>query len=94
MASRYVPTMTPDQTRWVILDLEMWGYCTLPDDDDPSSLLPLEWRSRAGAEAWLRQCYRTWSNWDQQGESTPIGWRPFRREPNPFAVEQYGKVTP
>jgi hypothetical protein len=79
--SRYRPTLTPDRRHWVILDLAMWGYCTLPDSTDSPdghapSQLPLEWPSRAGAEAWLNQCYRLW------GRGTvpaPDNWRPFRK---------------
>lgn len=70
---RYKPTPTPDRRRWVILDRAMDGYCTLPDTGDPTTLLPLEWRSREAAEAWLHQCYRLW----QTGTvPAPPGWRP------------------
>ncbi len=84
MPGRYVPTMTPDRRKWVILDRELYGYCTLPDNGDPSSLLPLEWNNRAGAEAWLRRCYRTWQTWEGNGKPVPQGWRPFKDTPNPF----------
>ncbi|GAA3877971.1 hypothetical protein GCM10023084_33630 [Streptomyces lacrimifluminis] len=83
--------MTPDHKRWVILDLQMWGYCTLPDDEDPATLLPLEWDSRAGAEAWLQSCYRRWSTWEQQGappgSEVPTGWRPHKDAPSPWERE-------
>ncbi|MEG8276368.1 hypothetical protein [Streptomyces sp. AHA2] len=44
---------------WVILDQELQGYCTLPDGDER---YPLEWRTKAGANAWLVRCYRMWGN--------------------------------
>ncbi len=45
---------------WVIFDGAMKGYCALPDDGDPSTLMPLEWVTQHGAQAWLMRCYRTW----------------------------------
>ncbi|GAA0333028.1 hypothetical protein GCM10009540_60930 [Streptomyces turgidiscabies] len=88
MPSRYVPTMTPDQRLWVILDLELWAYCTLPDKDDPSSLLPLEWNSRPAAEAWLQKCYQHWQSWEAKTnprhKDVPLGWRPYRDIPSPW----------
>lgn len=87
MPGRYVPTMTPDQQRWVILDLELGGYCTLPDKEDPSSLLPLEWSAREGAENWLSLCYRHWRVWEAsnhpKSRTVPLRWRPLpdRRSP-------------
>ncbi|MCX4577955.1 hypothetical protein OHB41_33180 [Streptomyces sp. NBC_01571] len=76
MPSRYCATMTPDRRNWVILDLEMWGYCTLKDEHD--NLLPLEWRSKAAADAWLRACFQQWQRWEMNGEGqAPTGWRPF-----------------
>lgn len=87
MPGRYLPTLTPDQTKWVILDMETWGYCTLPDDDDPSSLLPLEWDSRAAAEGWLRNCYQQWFRWERNGGASasmvPPRWRPYTPTLNP-----------
>lgn len=82
MAGRYVPTRTPDQKKWVILDLDLPGYCTIPDKDDPSSLIPLEWDSRASAQAWLHKCYRHWAMWEvspKRREDVPLRWRPIRR---------------
>ncbi|MEV3852728.1 hypothetical protein AB0J38_00120 [Streptomyces sp. NPDC050095] len=43
--------------RYVIYDKELDGYCTLAQGDDR---LPLEWKSVAGAEAWLFQCRIAW----------------------------------
>jgi len=84
MPSRYRVTTTPDQRSWVILDRELGGYCALPDDADPSSLLPLEWRSRHGAEAWLHRCYMAW---ERGGVPAPTNWRPLSDKPSPWAVE-------
>lgn len=81
--NRYVVISKPDQTGYVILDRELWGYCTLSDNSHPTgpNLLPLEWRSRGAAEAWLHMCYRLWGN----GEVlAPEGWRPFRKEESPW----------
>jgi hypothetical protein len=44
---------------FVIFDRLLLGYCTLVSDDG-STLLPLEWGSRAGAECWLFQCRIAW----------------------------------
>lgn len=82
MSNRYAVTTTPDRTRYVILDRDLDGYCTLPDDGDPSTLLPLEWRSRPAAEAWLHQCFRAW----QAGVvPAPERWRPLPHQPSPWA---------
>ncbi|MGK4909975.1 hypothetical protein [Streptomyces albus] len=78
LRGRYKPVETPDRQRWVILDRAMDGYCTLPDAHDPTTLLPLEWRTRQAAEAWLQRCYRAW----QHGTvPAPAGWRPHPPEP-------------
>jgi len=45
---------------WVIFDGRVKGYCALPNEGDPSTLMPLEWRTQNGAQAWLMRCYRTW----------------------------------
>lgn len=76
--TRYIPTMTPDHKSWVILDLELKGYCTIPHPDDPSSLIPLEWKSRESANGWLRQCYQQWQAWEMRGGGQPpTNWRPL-----------------
>lgn len=49
-------------TPWVIYDNAMDAYCALPDRDDPTSLLPLEWPTRNGAADWMRHCVRAWTN--------------------------------
>jgi hypothetical protein len=80
--SRYHVTMTPDRRSWAILDRTLFGYCTLPDDGDPASLLPLEWKNRAAAEAWLNRCRMAW----QAGTvPAPEGWRPLPPELSPWA---------
>lgn len=64
------------------------GFCTLPDDNDPSTLLPLEWKSRAAAEAWLNQCYRIWYSWEQKRSRSvpaiPENWRKPKPTPSPW----------
>ena len=79
MIGRYLVTQLPDQSRWVILDRHMWGYCTLLDDND--NLLPLQWSSRAAAEAWLRDCYRRWGNGTIPA---PSDWRERPPELSPW----------
>lgn len=85
MPSRYSVIAAPYKATWqptyVILDLEHWAYCALPDDGDPSTLLPLEWKHRAAAEAWLNQCYRAW---DRGTVPAPKNWRPLRDTPSPW----------
>lgn len=81
--NRYVVISKPDQSGYVILDKELFGYCTLPDNSNPEhpNLLPLEWGMREGAEAWLNQCYRKW-----QAERVPVpeDWKPFHKEDSPW----------
>lgn len=81
---RYIVTQTPDQRRWVILDLHMFGYCTLPDDpgNPHPNLLPLEWSTRPAAEAWLNRCFNAWA---KGIAPAPTGWRPLPYEPSPWA---------
>lgn len=89
--ARYLVTKTPDQRFWAILDRHLMGFCTLPDDTDPEcpNLLPLEWRSKEGGEAWLQQCYRLW----ESGKvPAPEDWRPFPKEESPF-LRYLGRVT-
>lgn len=77
--NRYEVTEPPERNgRWVILDRHMWGYCSLPaaqpGDGRTPDLLPLEWRSREAAEAWLNRCYLAW----QRGVvPAPRQWRPL-----------------
>ncbi|QDH92147.1 hypothetical protein PP629_gp42 [Streptomyces phage Dubu] len=79
MTARYKVTQLPDQSRWVILDRDWWAYCALPDNpsNPRPNLLPLEWRSRAGAEAWLQKCFQVWNGQEKRGEPTPAGWHPY-----------------
>jgi hypothetical protein len=89
---RYKVCTTADQRSWVILDREWWGYCTLPDKEDPSSLLPLEWSAREGAEAWLKRCYQQWGKWEQVGAPTPANWHPLPPDPgSPFDRLSYNR---
>jgi hypothetical protein len=67
--SRYRITQLPDRTIWVILDQEMWAYCMLPDGE--GGLIPLEWKIRPAAEAWLQRCYKLWST---GAVPAPKGW--------------------
>jgi len=76
---RYVVTQLPDRSAWVILDRIMYGYCTLPDGE--GNLLPLEWKHREGAEAWLYRCRVAWG---RGAVPAPEGWQAFKPEPSPF----------
>lgn len=77
--SRYKVTQLPDQSRWVILDKELYGYCTLPDGN--GNLLPLEWKGEPAAEAWLQSCFRIWSNGIVPA---PAGWQPHTAQVSPW----------
>jgi hypothetical protein len=83
MTNRYLVTQLPDQSAWAILDRELWGYCALPDDTDPRhpNLLPLQWKGRPAAEAWLRTCYHAWEN---NLVPTPQRWRPYPEKDSPW----------
>lgn len=88
MTDRYKVIGLPGpQDKYVILDTQIFGYCTLPDTYDPSTLLPLEWKSRASANAWLQRCYRVWRRWDNAGRPVPDNWEPYASIPreSPFA---------
>lgn len=81
---RYKVTQLPDWSAWAILDLDAGAYCTLPDAEGPHpNLLPVEFRTRAAAEAWLHRCYVAW-----QAELVPppVNWRPLPPgPPSPWA---------
>lgn len=68
---RYRIIKTPDDRAWVIVDLYWSGWCTLPDPGDPTTLMPLEWRSKAAAEAWLHRCYKAWGERPRLGRPHP-----------------------
>lgn len=71
--------------KWAILDKEWWDYCTLPNQEDPSSPIPLEWGSKEGAEYWLKTCFRVWGQWESAKAPVPEGWKPLPPDPvNPF----------
>lgn len=80
---RYRVTPTMDASGYGILDRESYDYCGLPDENGrPRTLV---WKTKGSAEAWLNQCYRTWSAWEGNGKgSAPKGWRPRRPAPSPF----------
>lgn len=85
MSDRYrVTTLPGDHRKYAILDRDMWGFCTLPDDPNAEhpNLLPLEWNSRPAAEAWLHQCYRAWQN---NTVPAPARWRPLPPAESPWA---------
>lgn len=67
---RYQIQMLPTEPTYVIYDNELDGYCTLRTEGD--NLLPLEWRSREGAEAWLWKCRALWA---ARTVPAPRGWR-------------------
>lgn len=79
MSNRYLVTPTPDMRSWGILDRELYGYCTLMDEY--KNLLPLEWKLRAGAEAWLNMCYRAWQ---AEVVPPPSNWRPLPPGDSPW----------
>lgn len=84
---RYIVTMTYDRLAWGILDRYMWDFCALPDDpkDPHPNMLPLEWRSRHSAEAWLQRCYKMWG---AGLVPAPVDWRP----PPPDAVDTVDSI--
>lgn len=56
--------------RYGIWDRKLHWYCALPDS--AGNMIPLEWRTPAGAEAWLLRCHAAWYT----GEiPAPAGWR-------------------
>lgn len=71
-----VTQVEPWPRQWGILDMETWGYCSLPvtGEDGEPALLPLLWPAPEGAEAWLRHCYR---EWERGTVPAPSGWRPL-----------------
>lgn len=77
---RYVVTQLPDKSAWVILDRFLYGYCALPDGK--GNLLPLEWKIRAAADAWLYKCRLVWGSgrapapegWSGQAEAAQSPW--------------------
>jgi hypothetical protein len=82
--SRYKVVQDGTQTRWLILDRHLWGYCALPEVDENGKpvtsedgkpiLHELSWRAEAAAEAWLQHCYRAW----QRGTvPAPRQWQPL-----------------
>jgi hypothetical protein len=80
---RYRIVLTRDGQKFGILDREQYDYCALQDENGTPQ--PLEWQTRAGAEAWLHQCFRTWNEWEGNGAGTPPqGWRRRPPEPSPF----------
>jgi hypothetical protein len=82
--SRYRVAETPDQRRWGILDLDLFAYCTLPDDPaaDCPNLLPVEFRSKEAADDWMQRCYR---QWEAGTVPVPEGWRPLPPEASPWS---------
>lgn len=78
--------------KWVILDKQLWDYCSLPDPANPSEPIPLEWGSKEGAEDWLNRCFRVWEKWETVKAPTPPGWQPFEPDPvNPFDRAWYDR---
>jgi hypothetical protein len=79
---RYRVTATRDGRKIGILDRVSYDYCGLPDED--GTVKPLEWQTRAAAEAWLQTCYRTWQAWEGKGWPTPKDWRPHPPATSPW----------
>jgi hypothetical protein len=85
MLARYTPFLAPDRRTWVIFDWQLFGYCTLPADGAESTLLPLEWRTRAAADGWLQRCYLMWQRWEKEGGGAPPeDWRPRPERISPY----------
>lgn len=83
MVHRYTPWLTRDTREWAILDWDMNALCTLPGENNGEPL-PLRWRTKAAAAAWLQTCYLTWHLWERSGGGKPPEeWRP-RRMPSPY----------
>lgn len=85
--NRYTVTTTPGLRGYGILDRELYGFCTLADEN--KNLIPLEWPQKGSAEAWLERCYRTWERWERETninfvKAVPSGWRPHPPEPSPW----------
>ena len=77
---RYLVVKMQGRSRYVIFDRDLFGYCTLPDDTNAEcpNLLPLDWKSRAAAQAWLGRCYLMW---EAGSVPAPRGWKPSPHEP-------------
>jgi hypothetical protein len=57
-------------------------FCSLPKEG--GGRIPLVWKSRASAQAWLQNCYILWAKWEKEGGGeAPAGWRPIP-EPSPY----------
>lgn len=83
MRTRYVPWMRGVDGHWQVLDWQEMDFCSLPKDG--GGTIPLQWKSRASAEGWLRNCYAIWAKWEKDGGGeVPANWRP-RPEPSPYA---------
>lgn len=81
MRERYVVRPTPDRRAHGVFDRYLLGYCTLRDDQD--NLWPLEFKSRAAAEAWLNRCRRAWAT---GRVPAPPGWPAWPDpQPSPWA---------
>lgn len=80
---RYRITLTRDGRAFGILDREVYDFCGLPDEE--GTVHPLQWQSRASAQAWLTKCYIAWRAWEGSGAGVvPKGWRPRPPETSPF----------
>ena len=86
MPGRYKVTETMDRRMFGILDLELWGFCSLVDENGES--VRLEWYTKNGAQAWLNMCYRNWWDWSKTADhvKVPDNWKPLvpRKEVSPF----------
>lgn len=74
--SRYRVRAMIDNRTWGILDMDTWGWCSLPGEDADGNpvVIPLEWTTPEGAEAWLQHCYRAWGSGRVRA---PARWRPL-----------------
>lgn len=79
MARYSVVNLPGSTTRYVILDRAADAFCALPDDpaEPHPNLLPLEWRSPHGAEAWLQKCYQRWESGTTPAPDEWRTWSPW-----------------
>lgn len=72
--------------KYVIYDKTLQANCALPYG---STLIPLEWRNKTNAEAWLQRCYKVWDQWEEAGADVPVGWEPSVPLKSPFTNRRY-----
>lgn len=85
MHARYMPWYRAADGTWALLDWEQMEFCSLRDNS--GRVLPLTWKSKNSAEAWLQKCYVMWALWEKDGGGTPPrDWRPRPAGPSPYSL--------